>query len=69
MADLHSAVRPIGVGGLNALCETTILRVPHAAIHSLAASYPTIAEAFWRDTMFDAAVLMQWTMNVGRQDA
>jgi CRP-like cAMP-binding protein len=61
--------RPVGVGGLNALCETTILRVPYVAIRSLAASYPAIAEAFWRDCMLDEAVLMQWVVNVGRRDA
>lgn len=60
MADLHSAVRPVGVGGLSALCDTKILQVPHIAIRKLAARYPTIAEAFWRDCLLDAAVLMQW---------
>jgi CRP-like cAMP-binding protein len=69
MADLHSAVRPVGVGGMSAVCETTILRVPHAAIRALAARYPAVAEAFWRDCMLDAAVLMQWVVNVGRRDA
>lgn len=69
MADLHSVVRPIGVGGLNALCATTILRVPHGAIRALAARYPAIAEAFWRDCMLDAAVLMEWVVNVGRRTA
>lgn len=69
IADLHSAVRPIGVGGLNALTDTTILRIPHDAIRNLAARYPGLAEAFWRDCMLDAAVLMQWVVNVGRRDA
>ncbi|MCP3732709.1 Crp/Fnr family transcriptional regulator [Sphingomonas sp. MG17] len=69
MVDLHSTVRPVGIGGLNALCEATILRVPHAAIREVAARYPAIAEAFWRDCMLDAAVLMQWVVNVGRRDA
>jgi CRP-like cAMP-binding protein len=69
MADLHSAVRPVGIGGLTALCDTTILRVPHTAIRQLAARYPAVAEAFWRDCMLDAAVLMQWVVNVGRRDA
>lgn len=69
VADLHSTVRPIGIGGLNAICDTTILRVPHFAIRTLAARYPAIAEAFWRDCMLDTAVLMQWLINVGRRDA
>lgn len=69
MVDLHSAVRPIGLGGLTALCDTTILRIPHVAIRSLAAQFPAIAEAFWRDSLLDAAILMQWVINVGRRDA
>ena len=69
MADLHSVVRPVALGGLTALCATTILRIPLAAIRMLAARYPAVAEAFWRDCMLDAAVLMQWALNVGRRDA
>lgn len=69
MADLHSAVRPIGVGGLTALCDTSILRISHNAIRALAARYPAIAEALWRDCMLDAAILMEWVVNVGHRDA
>lgn len=69
MADLNSIVRPIGIGGLTALTDTVILRVPHVAIRTIAVQYPAVAEAFWRDCMLDAAVLMQWVINVGRRDA
>jgi len=69
MVDLHSTVRPVGIGGLCALTETTIFRIPHTALREIAAAYPAIAEAFWRDCMLDAAVLMQWVVNVGRRDA
>ncbi|WP_260596626.1 Crp/Fnr family transcriptional regulator [Sphingomonas endolithica] len=69
MADLLSIVRPLGIGGLNALCETVILRVPHSALRAVAARYPAIAEAFWRDCMLDAAILMEWVVNVGRRNA
>ncbi|TRW14754.1 Crp/Fnr family transcriptional regulator [Glacieibacterium frigidum] len=69
MVDLNSVVRPIAVGGLTTLCNTTILEVPHTAIRALAVRYPAVAEAFWRDTMLDAAILMQWVVNVGKQRA
>lgn len=69
MVDLHSAVRPVGIGGLNALSHAVILQVPHSAIKAVAARYPAVAEAFWRDCMLDAAVLMQWVVNVGRRNA
>jgi CRP-like cAMP-binding protein len=69
MADLHSAVRPVGVGGLTALTDTVVLRVPHDAVRRTAAKYPAIAEALWRDCMLDAAILMEWVVNVGQRDA
>lgn len=69
MADLHSAVRPIGIGGLTALSDTSVLRVPHAAVRTLGQRYPAIAEAFWRDCILDAAIIMQWAVNLGRKDA
>jgi len=69
MVDLHSAVRAVGLGGLNTFCDTTVLRVPHDALRRIAARFPSVAEAFWRDCMLDAAVLMQWAVNVGRRNA
>jgi CRP-like cAMP-binding protein len=69
MADLHSAVRPIGLGGLTALSDTVIARIPHDAVRTLAQQYPAVAEAFWRDCMLDAAILMQWVVNIGRKVA
>jgi CRP-like cAMP-binding protein len=69
MADLHSTVRPVDVGGLHALTESTIFTVPHEAMRRLAALYPAVAEALWRDCMLDAAILMQWAVNVGTRDA
>jgi CRP-like cAMP-binding protein len=69
MADLYSAVRPIGLGGMTALCPSTILRVPHTAIRQIAARFPAIAEAFWRDCMLESAILMEWVLNICRRDA
>lgn len=69
MADLNAVVRPVGIGGLTALSDARIFRIPHSAIRAAAARYPAVAEAFWRDCMLDAAILMQWVVNVGRRDA
>jgi CRP-like cAMP-binding protein len=69
MADLHSTVRPVEVGGLHALTESTLFTVPHEAMRRLAALYPAVAEALWRDCMLDAAILMQRVVNVGTRDA
>lgn len=69
MADLHSVVQPKAVSALQALSIATILKVPHAELRAIAADYPAIAEALWRDCMVDASVLSQWVINVGRRDA
>lgn len=69
MADLHSAVRPIGIGGLQALSDVVTLRICHDSIRQLAARYPAIGEALWRDCMLDAAILMKWVVNLGGRDA
>lgn len=69
MADLHSVVQPKGCSALQALSTITILRVPHRALRAAAGRYPAIAEALWRDSSVDAAILSQWVVNVGRRDA
>lgn len=69
MCDLHSVVQPVRTSALQALSVTTILRVPHLAIRAVAARYPAVAEALWRDCMVDAAILAEWIVNVGRRDA
>jgi len=69
MADLHSVVQPKGCSALQALSTVTILRVPHWAVRAAVGRYPAIAEALWRDSSVDAAILSQWVVNVGRRDA
>ena len=69
MADLQSVVQPTPTTALQALSVATILKIPHAAIREVAARFPAVAEAFWRDCIVDNAVLSQWLVNVGRRDA
>ena len=69
MCDLHSVVQPTPTSALQALSVATILRIPHSAIRGVAARYPAIAEALWRDCMVDASILCEWVVNVGRRDA
>ena len=69
MCDLYSVVQPVPTSALQALSVATILRIPHTAIRSVAAHYPAVAEALWRDCMVDASILCEWVVNVGRRDA
>lgn len=69
MADLHSLVLPHATSALQALTTTTILQVPHSALRRVAALFHSVAEAFWRACMIDAAILSQWVVNVGRRES
>jgi CRP-like cAMP-binding protein len=69
MADLPSVVSPKPGWGLVALTRTKVLRLPHVDLRSLAAKYPGIAEAFWRDCVADGSIFSEWVVNVGRRNA
>ena len=69
MCDLHSVVLPVAGWGIIALAKSVVVDVPHAALRQLAANFPAVALAFWRDTAADAAVLGKWVANLGRNDA
>ena len=69
MADLNTVVLPESLSALQALRPTTILQVPHNALLKAGRSYPSLAEAFWRECAIDAGILAEWVVNVGRRDA
>ncbi|MES2290350.1 MAG: helix-turn-helix domain-containing protein [Pseudomonadota bacterium] len=69
MADLPSVVSPKVGWGLTALPRTTVLRIPHRELRSIASTYPGVAEAFWRDCVVDGSIFSEWVVNVGRRSA
>lgn len=69
MVDLHSAVVPESLSALQALTTSKIVQVPHSAIRKIAADHPNMGQAFWRQCVVDAGILMEWVANVGRRDA
>jgi CRP-like cAMP-binding protein len=69
MANLHSLVLPQSASALRSLGDAVLYRVPHQEIRRLTATFPALAEAFWRDCTVDAAVLSQWALINGRLSA
>ena len=69
MCDLQSAILPVATCGIEALNPVTILRVSHSGILGVAAAFPAIAMAFWRDTTADSGILTKWAGNLGRKPA
>ena len=68
MCDLNSVPAPISGWGLEALSRATLLFIPHAALRRLVLD-PSLAMAFWRDTVTDGSVLAKWAANLGRKQA
>lgn len=69
MCNLHAVVSPVRGGGLQALTSATVCRISQAGLRELAAKYPAIALAFWRDTVADASVLAKWVSIVRSRSA
>ena len=60
MIDLQTVVVPETFAALQALSASTVLLVPHAALRQAADRFPRIGEAFWRECVFEAAILSEW---------
>ena len=43
--------------------------IPIEAVRDLTLERPTIGRALWRETLIDAAIFREWTLNIGRRDA
>lgn len=69
MCDLHSVPAPVTGWGIQTLTRTRYLKVPHQALRDLISNRPTIALAFWRDTIVDASILSKWISALGRRSA
>jgi CRP-like cAMP-binding protein len=69
VADLPSVMSPKSGWGLSALTNTTVLQIPHGEIRRIAANYPGVAEALWRDCVADGSIFSEWVVNVGHRSA
>lgn len=54
---------------IQALTVVELAYIPQRAILELAAAYPAIAQAVWRDNLVDASLYREWILNVGRRNA
>src|SRR5215204_6510508 len=43
--------------------------IQHETLHDLCERFPRIASALWRETLIDASIFREWTVNVGRREA
>ncbi|RYD88234.1 MAG: Crp/Fnr family transcriptional regulator, partial [Sphingomonadales bacterium] len=68
MVDLQSALVVVADHGIRTHMPTIVVAIPHDDILRIAAAHPAIGRAFWFDTLVDAAIFREWTVNVGRRN-
>jgi CRP-like cAMP-binding protein len=69
MVDLQSALVVVADHGIRAHAPTSVIMLDHGDILRVAAEFPDVGRALWFDTLIDAAIFREWTVNVGRRNA
>jgi CRP-like cAMP-binding protein len=69
LADLQNSLLGTADHNLQALTQLDVALIPVEAILEIAFSRPEIGRAMWHDTLVDASIFREWTLNVGRRDA
>jgi CRP-like cAMP-binding protein len=54
---------------LATLSPSKLVLLAHETVRDLIRRCPRIGDAFWRDTLIDAAIFRDWILNVGRREA
>ena len=67
--DLQSLHLEIMDHSLGTLVPSRVAFISHRSLLGLCADFPTIANAFWRDTLIDAAMFREWMVGIGRRSA
>ena len=69
VADLQNSLLRTADHNLQALTNVEVALIPIEAIQEIAFERPGIGRALWHDTLVDASVFREWTLNVGRRHA
>ncbi len=69
VVDLHNSILRRADHNVEAMTSIDIALIPVAAIRKLAVDRPQVGQAMWYETLVDAAIFREWTLNVGRRDA
>lgn len=67
--DLHNSLLGKADHSLEMLSAGEAAFIPVQAIRDLTFAYPAIGSSMWLETLIDAAIFREWTLNVGQRDA
>jgi CRP-like cAMP-binding protein len=69
VVDLQNALLRRSDHNVQALTAIEAAFLPVEAIQELAFDRPAVGKAMWFETLVDASIFREWTLNVGRRDA
>lgn len=69
LIDLNAVLVGCAHDNIQVFGSPTVARIPADAIAALIAERPAIARLLWIDTLVDASIAREWTLNLGRRDA
>jgi CRP-like cAMP-binding protein len=69
IADLHTLYHTRLDHSLSTLGPAVVAFLPHMAFREALERSPQLAQAFWRETFVQAAILREWVANLGRREA
>jgi CRP-like cAMP-binding protein len=67
--DLQSLFVPCMDHNITTLTNGRVAFIPHARLRELMATFPTLAHAFWQETVLEAAISREWEVNLGARHA
>jgi CRP-like cAMP-binding protein len=67
--DVHSLHIDVMDDSLGTVAPSKVAFIAHDAMKQLIRQHPGIGDAFWRDTLIDAAIFREWIVNVGSREA
>lgn len=67
--DLHNALLSRADHNVEMISAGEVAFIPVEAIRELTLKHPAVGHALWRETLIDAAIFREWTLNIGRRDA
>jgi CRP-like cAMP-binding protein len=69
VVDLQNSLLRRSDHNVQALTNIEVAYMPVEAVRSLAFDRPNVGRAMWYETLVDASIFREWTLNVGRRDA
>ncbi len=54
---------------IGTITPCTVGFIEHETLRAVCRQYPRLTDAFWRNTLIDAAIFREWVTNIGRREA